>query len=204
MGNINAKVGCNIEEVEHNMGTHGIGNRNESGELLIELCGRYNLKIGGTLFPHKLCHKVTWVSPNSNIQNQIDHIRITAKWKMLLLDVHNKRGADVGSDHHLLAATLRINMKRVIKWNTSISTRRKFNIEKLQDKDVEKKLVQTIQNKIENGNSNEVIDVESRWTGIKSALQRSCEEILGQVRKESKEFMSPDTWKKGNKLNRGY
>jgi hypothetical protein len=103
------------------MGTHGIGDRNENGELLIELCGRYNLKIGGTLFPHKLYHKLTWVSPNSNIQNQTDHICITAKWKMLL-DVHNKRGVDVGSDHHLLVATLRINMKRVIKRNTSIST----------------------------------------------------------------------------------
>jgi hypothetical protein len=38
------------------------------------------------------------------------------------------------------------------------------------------------------------MDIESRWTGIKSALQWSCEEILGQVRKESKEFISPDTW----------
>jgi hypothetical protein len=105
-----------------------------------------------------------------------------------------KRGADVGSDHHLLVATLKINMKRVIKRNTSISTRRKFNIGKLQDKDVKKKLLQTIQNKIESSYSNEVMDIESRWTGIKSALQQPCEEILGQVRKEGKEFISPDKW----------
>jgi exonuclease III len=45
LGDFNAKVGCNNEEVEHIMGTHGIGDRNENGELLIELCGRYNLKI---------------------------------------------------------------------------------------------------------------------------------------------------------------
>jgi hypothetical protein len=69
MGDFNAKVGCNNEEVEHGMGTHGIGDRNENGELLIERGGRYNLKIGKTLFAHKLCHKVAWVSPNSNIQN---------------------------------------------------------------------------------------------------------------------------------------
>jgi endonuclease/exonuclease/phosphatase family metal-dependent hydrolase len=115
MGDFNAKVGCNNEEVEYIMGTHGIGDRNENGKLLIELCGRYKLNIGGTLFPHKLCHKVTWVSPNSNIQNQTDHLCITAKWKMMLLDVHDKSGADVGSDHHLLVAVLRINMKRVIR-----------------------------------------------------------------------------------------
>jgi hypothetical protein len=67
MGVFNAKVGYNKEEVEHIMGTHGIRNRNENGELLIELCGIYNFKIGGTLFPHKLCRKATWVSPNSSI-----------------------------------------------------------------------------------------------------------------------------------------
>jgi hypothetical protein len=55
MVDFNAKVGCNNEEVEHVMGTHGIGDRNENEELLIELRGRYDLKIGGTLFPHKLC-----------------------------------------------------------------------------------------------------------------------------------------------------
>jgi hypothetical protein len=87
-------------------------------------------------------------------------------------------------------ATLRIKRNRVIKRNTSISKGSKFNIGKLQDKDVKKKPVQTIQNKTENGNSNEVMDIESRWTGIKSALQRPCEEKLGQVRKESKEFIS--------------
>jgi hypothetical protein len=53
----------------------------------------------------------------------------------MLLDVRNKRGADVGSDHHLLVATLKINMKRVIKRNI-ISTRRMFKIGKLQDKNV--------------------------------------------------------------------
>jgi hypothetical protein len=38
----------------------------------------------------------------------------------MLLDVRNKRGADVGSDHRLLVATstLRINVKRVIKRKT--------------------------------------------------------------------------------------
>jgi hypothetical protein len=168
-----------------------LADRNENGKLLIELCGRYKLNIGGTLFPHKLCHKVTWVSPNSNIQNQTDHLCITAKWKMMLLDVHDKSGADVGSDHHLLVAALRINMKRVIKRNTSISTRRKFNTGKLQDKDVKKKQKQPYKIKQKMAT---VVDIESRWTGIKSALQRSCEEILGQVRKESKEFISPDTW----------
>jgi hypothetical protein len=38
MGNMNAKIGPNNEGLEHVMGKHEIGNMNENGELLSELC----------------------------------------------------------------------------------------------------------------------------------------------------------------------
>jgi hypothetical protein len=67
----------------------------------INLCN-HGLMIGGTLYLHKESHKVTWVSPDpqGRIQNQIDHICISKDWRKSLLDVHNKTGADVGSDYH--------------------------------------------------------------------------------------------------------
>jgi endonuclease/exonuclease/phosphatase family metal-dependent hydrolase len=104
MGDFNAKVGCNNEDVEHVMAKHGTGDCNENGELLTETCGNRGLMIGGTLFPHKECHKVTWVSPDpqGRTQNQIDHISISKNWGKSLLDVRNKKGADVGSDHHFI------------------------------------------------------------------------------------------------------
>jgi hypothetical protein len=36
MGDFNAKVGCNNEDVEHVMGEHGTGNCSENGQLIIE------------------------------------------------------------------------------------------------------------------------------------------------------------------------
>jgi len=63
MGDMNAKIGSNNEDLEHVMGRHGIGNMNENGELFSELCVSCDLIIGGTVFPHKTCHKVSWVSP---------------------------------------------------------------------------------------------------------------------------------------------
>ena len=58
MGDMNGKIGPNNEGMEHVMGRHGIGNMNENGELFSELCANYDLIIGGTVFPHKTCHKV--------------------------------------------------------------------------------------------------------------------------------------------------
>jgi hypothetical protein len=94
MGDFNAKVGCNNEDFEHVMGKHGTGDCNENGELLIETCGNHGLMIGGTLFPHRECHKVTWMSPDpqDRTQNQIDHICISKNWRKSLLDVCNERG----------------------------------------------------------------------------------------------------------------
>jgi hypothetical protein len=47
------------------------------------------------------------VSPDYKIQNQIDHVTISSVWKRSLLDVRNKQGADVGSDHHLVMAKVK-------------------------------------------------------------------------------------------------
>lgn len=69
---------------------------NENGEYLAEVCGTNNLVMGGTLFPHKEIQLL--VSPGETDRNQKDHI---GKWRRPIQDVRVRRGADVGSDHHL-------------------------------------------------------------------------------------------------------
>jgi len=48
----------------------------QRGEIS-QFCQQNDLVIGGTLFAHKEIHKLTWTSPDSRTQNQIDHIIIT-------------------------------------------------------------------------------------------------------------------------------
>jgi hypothetical protein len=92
------------------MSRHGLGTRNENGEMFIDLCVNYNLVIGGSLFLDKDIHKATWVAPNQRTFNQIDHVAISKKRRRSLLDIRSYRGADVASDHHLVVAQLRLKL----------------------------------------------------------------------------------------------
>ena len=78
---INAKVGNDNSGNKRVMGKYGYGNINDNGERLVVVCGANNLVIGGTIFPHREIHKLTWISPNGRDKNQIDHIIINGKWK---------------------------------------------------------------------------------------------------------------------------
>ena len=134
MGDFNAQVGNNNEDIEHIMGRHGMPcvKENENGQLLIDLCGKHGLVIGGTVLPHKEGNKGTWIPPDKDKQggNQIDHICISRIWTKSLLDVRNKRGADIGSDHHMIMGILRIKTQKVIRKTVN---RRRYNLKRLED-----------------------------------------------------------------------
>ena len=64
MGDLNAKIGNINLGLKNVMGRHGLGTRNENGDMFIDLSVNCNLVIGGSLFPHKDIHKITWVASN--------------------------------------------------------------------------------------------------------------------------------------------
>ena len=107
MGDLNAKVGENNTDKKLIMDKHGVGTRNQNGELFTSFCAFNDLVIGGTIFPHK----TTWVSSDTKTENPIDHITIARKWRRSLLDVRMRRGADAAADHHLVLATLKVKRK---------------------------------------------------------------------------------------------
>ena len=110
-GEMNAKVGTDNSNNERAMGRHGCGERNNNGERLVDFCMNNNLVIGGTIFPHKNIHKLTWQSPDGRTINQII---INGKWRRSLQDVRAYWGADAYSDHHLTAATIKLKSKKSI------------------------------------------------------------------------------------------
>lgn len=129
IGDLNPKIGSANTNNERAMGIHGCGTMNENGKRLLEFCITNNLVVAGTLFPHCDIHKLTWYSPIDRDKNQIDHL-INGMWRGSLLDVRVKRGADVGSDHQLVTAMVRLKLRKA---QNKVHVQRKFDIQKLKD-----------------------------------------------------------------------
>ncbi|GFR96699.1 craniofacial development protein 2 [Elysia marginata] len=87
---------------------------NENGELFADMCANNQMVIGGrgSLFQHRRIHQATWISPNYNLgtENQIDHMCVNHSFRSSLQDVNVFRGADVGSDHHLVVTKIKLNL----------------------------------------------------------------------------------------------
>ncbi|XP_058817284.1 uncharacterized protein LOC131680587 [Topomyia yanbarensis] len=149
-----------------------------------------DLVIGGSLFPHRPVHKVTWVSRDGFTENQIDHIRISRKWRRSLLDVRNKRSADIASDH--LIGEIRLRIARIHRQEEKIG--RRFNTRRLEDAAVRRSFVEELKNHV--ADIPEGGRVEDQWTAIKNTFIATGENNLGKLRTQRKQWITDDTWKK--------
>ena len=125
MGDLNAKISYDNRGYEEVMGTQGLGEMNENGDKFADFCATNRLVIGGSIFQHRRIHKATWRSPDATTKNQIDHVCINKRFRGTLQDVRVKRGADVGSDHQLLVAQVKLKLRRVFSGNSS--KRQRYN-----------------------------------------------------------------------------
>ncbi|XP_065370932.1 uncharacterized protein LOC135963085 [Calliphora vicina] len=159
----------------------------ENGELFLEICMNNNLVIGGTLFPHKKVHKVTWISPDNVTENQIDHIAISRKWRGSLLDVRNKRGADCGSDHHLLIGTIRLKVAAIRRADKA---QRKYNVDKLKNPTIKNNYIDSLNTSLQTIPNNTV----PNWNTIKTCFTNAAHEHIGYKEDKRKQWISDNTW----------
>ncbi|XP_043063167.1 uncharacterized protein LOC122319632 [Drosophila yakuba] len=189
MGDFNAKIGPNNTGLRSVMGQHGTGTRNDNGERLVELCRLFQLLIGATIFPHKNVHKYSWTSPSAITRNQIDHICISRKWRHSLLDVRNKRGAAIDSDHELVIGELSIKLNRNHSRNTGNSQYRRappLNLHLLSDSTLKTRITSTLREQL--------IPLEDHpWEHTCRQLRTTAEEILGLQQRGRSDWISEGT-----------
>jgi hypothetical protein len=170
MGDVNAKIGKDNSGKEQIMGQEGLGQCNENGELFTDFCLENELVTGGSILKRKNIHKITWISPNQKVCNQIDHITIRREWRRSLLNVRAYRGADVMSDHFLVRATLKIKLMSYKRVGTG---RTKYRIEALHTKKKKNEYRMKLQNRFEVLNEREDSqNIEEIWQTIKDIYNK--------------------------------
>lgn len=188
MGDANAKIGTDNTGYEAIMGRDGLGVMNENGEMFANFCAFNNFVIGGSIFPHKRIHKATWVSPDGVTENQIDHFCISHRFRCSLDDVRVQRGADVGSDHHMVLAKIKIRLRK--QGNRGGPPRRKYVVSQLQGSKKEDFVIQ-LRNRFQALTQlDDDTGIETHWTKIKDAINSTCQDVLGLQKRDHKEWIS--------------
>ncbi len=189
-GDFNAQIGANRQGLEHVIGPYGTGRHTtNNGEHLLLFCNTNGLCIGNTFFAHKQIHKKTWCEPNGLTNNEIDYICISRRWRSALQDTRVYRGADVGSDHHLLKAVLKLRLKK----QRAIRSKRLFNVEKLKNDAVKHRYQQCLTDAFQNL---ENCAVEDQWSSFNNMVISCAEEVVGRRRGTQRErWIQEDTWK---------
>ena len=71
--------------------------------------------IANTLFQHHKRRLYTWTSPDGRHRNQIDYFLCNQRWRSSIQLAKTRPEADCDSDHELLIAKFRLNLKKVGK-----------------------------------------------------------------------------------------
>jgi len=111
MGNYNAKVGTDWDNAGGALGKFGTGDLNKAGERLIQFVNANRFEIANTCFKQVKASRLwTWESPGGRTRNMIDHILVSSKWRGSITNARVYPSADVGSDHQLIAASIRLKL----------------------------------------------------------------------------------------------
>lgn len=191
MGDLNAKVGADNESREEIMGKQGVGDMNENGERLCDLCAFNGLVITGTLFHHKTIHKTTWKSPDGRTTNQIDHVMVNKTMRSSVLNTRVMRGADVYSDHYLVRTTIRM---KLAKNNEQQKGRERFDIAKLKDEDTRQRYNIEVRNRFQA--LGDIEDPEAKHSEAIEIYRDVAKNVLGRTKKKSKPWIREGTWKR--------
>ena len=176
MGDFNAKIRSNNRGYEEVMGTHGIGEINENGEMFSDLCSFNRLVIGGSVFP-LIC--------------------ISQKCRRSMQDVSVHRGADAASDDHLVLTKLKLKRKNRVEKRKN---RTRYNVEFLKEKERRETFRLTLSNTydtLQDLLDEDNMEVNPHWECLKKTWTSTCEEVLGKKKRQHKDWISAE---KINKL----
>ena len=112
MGDLNGRVGRDVETWEEVIGRHGEDTQNDNGRRLLGTCATNGMTIMNGCFEHKDIHKYTWECRGRGLRTIIDYFAVRKALRQTVADVKVIRGAEAGSDHYLVLMKLNLRWTR--------------------------------------------------------------------------------------------
>ncbi|KIH46393.1 hypothetical protein ANCDUO_23555 [Ancylostoma duodenale] len=96
---------------------------NDNGLRLLAFAASTSLLIGNSYFQHPRKHKLTWRCPKGTDSAVLDYFLIPSRFHSSFQDIRVMRGADCGSDHHLVVMKVKLRLKRSKRISAPVSRR---------------------------------------------------------------------------------
>ena len=100
------------------------------------------------------------------------------------------RGADIGSDHHLLVGKVKIKLKRYGNSFCKEGKRVRFHVNLLQDPQKRQEFQIELKNRFELLGTLKDVDVDGQWEKVKEVMKSTCSSVLGEQREPRSEWIT--------------
>ena len=178
MGDFNGRTGNNWVRSHGCMGKYGAEKVvNENGQRLIEFCIENQLVIGNSLFQHKTIHKITYEAEGREAKSIIDYFIYPQTLRFAFMDVKVIRGAEIGTDHRLLVAIIRIQRFRREKSKRY----EKIQVKRLSDSEKKKQYQELIEQRMNTLKIEEDMEINDMWQKFKDGVTETAIEVCGKV-----------------------
>ena len=185
VGDMNARVGCDVSIWGEVLGRNGEEVCNENGRRLLQFSSEHNLWIANTWFPHKRIHKYTWECRGRGLRSMIDYFLIGKEARKQVADVKVVRGAEIGSDHYLVLMKVKLKMQRSQR-TTERQPSQQIRIDRLNDNEVKWEFQAVVRAKFEEARAKGHMageDVEKAWKELKEGIVEAASRVCGVVKR---------------------